>query len=100
MLDHYFDEIYNLAPAVGMNPVKLLQEKGNEGKSFPVLFPPGKNTFDEKQHLKLSLGRYFNLRYMNADNRFGQNTNFIFYSQYLSGLKQVIDKTQISLRQS
>ena len=100
VLDHYFDEIYNLAPAEGMNPVKLLQEKGNEGKSFPVLFPSGKNTFDEKRHLKLSLGRYFNLRLMNADNRFAQDTNYIFYSQYLSELKQVIDKTQISLRKS
>ena len=100
VLDHYFDEIYNLAPAEGMNPVKLLQEKGNEGKSFPVLFPSGKNTFDEKRHFKLSLGRYFNLRLMNADNRFAQDTNYIFYSQYLSELKQVIDKTQISLRKS
>ena len=100
VLDHYFDEIYNLAPAEGMNPVKLLQEKGNEGKSFPVLFPSGKNTFDEKRHLKLSLARYFNLRLMNADNRFARDTNYIFYSQYLSELKQVIDKTQISLRKS
>ena len=100
VLDHYFDDIYHLAPAEGMNPVKLLQEKGNEGKSFPVHFPSGKNTFDEKRHLKLSLGRYFNLRLMNADNRFAQDTNYIFYSQYLSELKQVIDKTQISLRKS
>ena len=100
VLDHYFDEIYNLAPAEGMNPVKLLQENGNEGKSFPVLFPSGKNTFDEKRHLKLSLGRYFNLRLMNVDNRFARDTNYIFYSQYLSELKQVIDKTQISLRKS
>ena len=100
VLDHYFDEIYNLAPAEGMNPVKLLQEKGNEAKSFPVLFPSGKNTFDEKRQIPLSLCRYFNIRLMNADNRFARDTNYIFYSQYLSELKQVIDKTQISLRKS
>ena len=100
VLDHYFDEIYNLAPAEGMNPVKLLQEKGNEGKSFPVLFPSGKNTFDETRHLQLSLSRYFNTRLMNADNRFAEDTDYIFYCQYLSELKQVIDKTQISLRKS
>ena len=100
VLDHYFDEIYNLAPAEGMNPVKLLQEHGNEAKSFPFLFPSGRNTYDEKRRLQLSLCRYFNTRLMNADNRFARDTNYIFYSQYLSELKQVIDKTQISLRKS
>ena len=100
VLDHYFDDIYNLAPAEGMNPVRLLQEHGNEAKSFPVLFPSGRNTYDEKRSLQLSLCRYFNTRLMNADNRFAKDTNYIFYSQYLSELKQVIDKTQISLRKS
>ena len=100
VLDHYFDEIFNLAPAEGMNPVKVLQEHGNEAKSFPVLFPSGKNTYDESRRIQLSLGRYFNLRLMSADNRFARDTNYIFYSQYLSELKQVIDKTQISLRKS
>ena len=100
VLDHYFDDIYSLAPAEGMNPVRLLQEHGNEAKSFPVLFPSGRNTFDEKRSLQLSLCRYFNTRLMNADNRFARDTNYIFYSQYLSELKQVIDKTQISLRKS
>ena len=100
VLDHYFDEIFNLAPAEGMNPVKVLQEHGNEAKSFPVLFPSGKNTYDESRRMQLSLSRYFNLRLMSADNRFARDTNYIFYSQYLSELKQVIDKTQISLRKS
>ena len=100
VLDHYFDDIYSLAPAEGMNPVRLLQEHGNEAKSFPILFPSGRNTFDEKRSLQLSLCRYFNTRLMNADNRFARDTNYIFYSQYLSELKQVIDKTQISLRKS
>ena len=100
VLDHYFDDIYNLAPAEGMNPVRLLQEHGNEAKSFPALFPSGRNTYDEKRSLQLSLCRYFNTRLMNADNRFARDTNYIFYSQYLSELKQVIDKTQISLRKS
>ncbi|KAK3088416.1 hypothetical protein FSP39_018892 [Pinctada imbricata] len=100
VLDHYFDEVYNLAPAEGMNPVKMLQEKGNEAKCFPFLFPTGKNSFDETRKLPISMNRYFNNRLMNADNRFAENTNYLFYAQYLSELKQVIDKTQISLRKS
>ncbi|KAK3100565.1 hypothetical protein FSP39_021862 [Pinctada imbricata] len=100
VLDHYFDEVFDIAPAEGMNPVKMLQEKGNEAKCFPVLFPTGKNSFDETRNLPISLSRYFNNRLMHADNRFAQNTNYLFYAQYLSELKQVIDKTQISLRKT
>lgn len=37
---------------------------------------------------------------MSADNRFAKDIDYIFFSQYLSELKQVIDKTQISIRKS
>lgn len=100
VLDHYFDDIYNIAPAEGKNPVKMLQEKGNEAKSFPHLFPDGKNTWTEERGLIITLSRYFNNRLMHADKRFAQDIDYIFFSQYLSELKQVIDKTQISLRNS
>ncbi|XP_078328196.1 uncharacterized protein LOC144623624 [Crassostrea virginica] len=39
VLDHYFDEIYDIAPGEGNNPVRMLQEPGNEAKTFPYLFP-------------------------------------------------------------
>lgn len=78
----------------------MLQEKGNEAKSFPHLFPDGRNTWTEERDLNITLSRYFNNRLMHADRRFAQDTDYIFFSQYLSELKQVIDKTQISLRKS
>lgn len=37
---------------------------------------------------------------MNADNRFAKYTNYIFFSQYMSELDQVIEKTQISIRKT
>lgn len=37
---------------------------------------------------------------MNADCRFAKDTSYIFLSQYMSELNQVIEKTQISLRKS
>lgn len=37
---------------------------------------------------------------MNADDRFAKNTNYIFFSQYMSELNQVIEKTQISIRKT
>ncbi|XP_061169173.1 uncharacterized protein LOC133178496 [Saccostrea echinata] len=100
VLDHYFDDVYNIAPGEGRNPVRMLQEPGNEAKSFPCHFPTGRFSWNEERSEKLTLSRYFNNRLMNADNRFARDTSYIFFSQYMSELNQVIEKTQISLRKS
>ncbi|XP_062606870.1 uncharacterized protein LOC134268630 [Saccostrea cucullata] len=100
VLDHYFDDIYNIAPGEGKNPIRMLQEEGNEAKTFPHLFPNGNFSWNEDRDVKISLSRYFNNRLMNADNRFAKDTNYIFFSQYMSELNQVIEKTQISIRKS
>ncbi|XP_062597979.1 uncharacterized protein LOC134259411 [Saccostrea cucullata] len=100
VLDHYFDDVYNLAPGEGQNPVRMLQEEGNEAKTFPYLFPTGKYSWNESRDVRITLSRYFNNRLMNADNRFAKDTNYIFFCQYLSELNQVIEKTQISIRKS
>lgn len=60
VLDHYFNDIYNI------NPVRMLQEDGNEAKSFPHLFPNGKNTWTESREKRITLAKYFNNRLMNA----------------------------------
>ncbi|XP_062600922.1 uncharacterized protein LOC134262538 [Saccostrea cucullata] len=100
VLDHYFDDIYHIAPGEGKNPIRMLQEEGNEAKTFPHLFPSGNFSWNEDRDVKISLSRYFNIRLMNADNRFAKDTNYIFFSQYMSELNQVIEKTQISIRKS
>lgn len=97
---HYFDDIFNLAPGEGKNPVKMLQDEGNEAKTFPCLFPSGQNSWNESRDIKITLSRYFHNRLMNADNRFAKDSNYIFFSQYMSELNQVIEKTQISVRKS
>ncbi|XP_062593070.1 uncharacterized protein LOC134254555, partial [Saccostrea cucullata] len=100
VLDHYFDDIYNIAPSEGKNPIRMLQEEGNEAKTFTHLFPSGNFSWNENRDVKITLSRYFNNRLMNADNRFAKDTNYIFFSQYMSELNQVIEKTQISIRKS
>lgn len=37
VLDHYFDDVYNIAPGEGNNPVRMLQEPGNKAKTFPSI---------------------------------------------------------------
>ncbi|XP_065928750.1 uncharacterized protein [Magallana gigas] len=100
VLDHYFDDVYDIAPGEGKNPVRMLQEPGNEAKAFPCHFPSGRFSWNEERSEKLTLSRYFNNRLMNADNRFAKDSNYIFFSQYMSELNQVIEKTQISIRKS
>ncbi|XP_071172145.1 uncharacterized protein [Mytilus edulis] len=97
-LDLCFDQVFNIAPAENNSPLSVLQESGIEAKTFPVHFPTGKNTFDEIREEKLTIGRYFNLRLMSVENRFARDTSYIFFSQYLTELNNVISNVQISLR--
>ncbi|XP_062614203.1 uncharacterized protein LOC134275940 [Saccostrea cucullata] len=100
VLDHYFDEIYDIAPGEGNNPVRMLQEEGNEAKTFPYLFPSGRFSWNDNRETRITLSRYFNNRLMNTDGRFAKDSSYIFFSQFLSDLNQVIEKTQISIRKS
>ncbi|XP_062614313.1 uncharacterized protein LOC134276047 [Saccostrea cucullata] len=100
VLDHYFDDIYDISPGEGNNPVRMLQEEGNEAKTFPFLFPSGRFSWNDNREIRITLSRYFNNRLMNTDGRFAKDSSYIFFSQFLSDLNQVIEKTQISIRKS
>lgn len=100
VLDHYFDDVYNIDPGEGQNPIRMLQEEGNEAKTFPHLFPSGRFSWNENRDERITLSRYFNNRLMHTDNRFAKDTNYIFFAQFMSELNQVIEKTQISIRKS
>lgn len=100
VLDHYFDDICNIAPGEGNNPVMMLQEPGNEAKTCPYLFPSGCFSWNDNRDTRITLSRYFNNRLMNTDDRFAKDSNYIFFSQFMSDLNQVIEKTQISIRKS
>nr|XP_054591529.1 uncharacterized protein LOC129155826 [Nothobranchius furzeri] len=97
-LDQYVDNILNVAPGEGNNPVKLLSDFTNEAKSFPVLFPSGSNTYYESRQFRLTLNRYFNNRLLHVDGRFANNVEYIFFAQYMSELEQVVSKVSIALR--
>ncbi|VDI59074.1 Hypothetical predicted protein [Mytilus galloprovincialis] len=98
VLDCYFDEEFDVAPAEGNNPIRVLKEEGIESKTFPCHYPSGKNTLTDQRDLKLSASRYFNLRLLSVENRFARDTSYIFFCQYLSELEKVMSNVQISLR--
>ncbi|CAG2187940.1 unnamed protein product [Mytilus edulis] len=98
VLDCYFDEEFDVAPAEGNNPIRVLKEEGIESKTFPCHYPSGKNTLTDQRDIKLSASRYFNLRLLSVENRFARDTSYIFFCQYLSELEKVMSNVQISLR--
>nr|XP_061819389.1 uncharacterized protein LOC133608199 [Nerophis lumbriciformis] len=97
-LDQYFADVVCLAPAEGNSPVRMLSDKLNEAKCFPVLFPTSTNTFHTRRTHRLTLSRYFNNRIMHADGRFARNVEYIFFSQYMSELDKVISSISVAMR--
>ncbi|XP_033832459.1 uncharacterized protein LOC117379863 [Periophthalmus magnuspinnatus] len=97
-LDQGFEDIINLAPAEGNNPVRILSDKDNEAKSFPYLFPSGNNTYHTPRQHYLTLARYFNNRILHADGRFAKCVEYIFFAQYMSEVQQVIQQVSIASR--
>nr|XP_055041698.1 LOW QUALITY PROTEIN: uncharacterized protein LOC129429201 [Misgurnus anguillicaudatus] len=98
VIDQHFHDVLNVAPAEGNSPVRLLSDKTNEAKCFPVLYPTGGPTFHDARPEKITLTRYLNARILNADGRFAQNTDFIFYAQYISEVDQIVSNVSIALR--
>ncbi|KAK6168643.1 hypothetical protein SNE40_019835 [Patella caerulea] len=97
-LDNHFDSIFSISPAEGNSPIRILTDETNEAKCFPTLFPNGSATYHDNHEERITLSRYLHCRLMNADNRFAQNTDYIFYSQYISELSQIISNMSIALR--
>lgn len=79
IIDQHFRDVFNVAPAEGNSPVRLLSDKTNKAKCFPVLFPTGGPTFHDEREVRITLSRYLNAGILNADGRF---------AQYLSDLDQ------------
>ncbi|XP_071952879.1 uncharacterized protein [Antedon mediterranea] len=98
LVDEYFRDIICCAPCENNSPIALLSNENNEAKSFPVLFPTGQPTFHDTRDVKITLGRYLHNRLLHVDNRFAQNTEFIFYAQSIYELQQILSSISIALR--
>ncbi|XP_071943751.1 uncharacterized protein [Antedon mediterranea] len=98
VVDEYFRDIICCAPCENNSPIALLSNESNEAKSFPVLFPTGQPTFHDARDVKITLGRYLQNRLMHIDNRFANNTEFIFYAQSIYELQQILSSISIALR--
>ena len=70
----------SLAPGENQIPTNIVYEVGWEPKSFPGLFPDGRNDYHETRLVPISMQNYFEQRLLNYDRRFAQNTAYMFAS--------------------
>lgn len=91
VLDHYSNDIYNIAPAEGKIQYECFKKMEMKQSLFHIYSQMEKNTWTESRGKRIPLAKYFNNRLMNANGRFAKDIDYIFFSQYLSELKQVID---------
>ena len=92
------NEIYSIAPGEGKHPVHFMNDVNCEELTFPVLFPTGKYGYQIKRQIPLTPPKYFNARLLNYTGRFAQNTEYLFFAQYVTEQKKVQDSISIALR--
>ena len=70
-----------VAPGENKFPTNWLSNKDFEAKSFPCLFPSGRNTLNEKRVKQISIQQYFNQRIMNKNSRYAKDSAYLFAAQ-------------------
>ena len=80
-----------VAPGENQIPTNIVHEEHWESKSYPGLFPDGKNDFHEKRDVNISMQQYFQQRLLNKDSRFSDNASYLF-SSFACNEKNVLER--------
>ena len=86
----------SVAPGEGKTPTNLLQETDWDIKTFPCLYPDGKNSLHAERKVNLKEQDYFVQRILNKDPRYAQNLGFVFASAGYIEMKQIARNKGIS----
>ncbi|VDI08178.1 Hypothetical predicted protein [Mytilus galloprovincialis] len=94
------ENIITLAPGEGKSPVNIMLDEGCEELSFPQLFPTGQFGFDRHRNVHLTPKKYFNARILNKTGVFAKNIEYLFFAQYVTEYKQIMDSISIAVRKA
>ena len=72
------DNCAGVAPGEGGIPTSILSEKEWDIKTYPHLYPDGKNGMHAKRKAKLSNQQYLRQRLFNVDKRFANDSAYLF----------------------
>ena len=78
-----------VAPGQGKIPQSILHEEDFEVKSFPCLFPDGRNGKDQPRDVKVSDQEYWEQRILNVDTRCGNCPSYAFMAAAHTEMKQM-----------
>ena len=87
-----------IAPAEKNKLCSLLTDGTIESLAFPHLFPDGRGSYNEERDIVLQWKEYCKMRLFSSDPRFGSDSSYIFFLQYLSDLKQVFSSINVAFR--
>ena len=87
-----------VAPGQGKIPRSILQETDFELKSFPCLFPDGRNGKDEERKVKLGEQDYWCQRILNVDERCGSHPPYVFTAAAHTEQKQMHRNINLSFQ--
>ncbi|VDI51626.1 Hypothetical predicted protein, partial [Mytilus galloprovincialis] len=94
------ENIITLAPGEGKSPVNIMLDEGCEELSFPQLLPTGQFGFDRHRKVHLTPKKYFNARILNKTGVFAKNIEYLFFAQYVTEYKQIMDSISIAVRKA
>ena len=73
------DNFLNVAPGEGQIPTSILKEKEWDIKTYPHLYPDGKNGMHaENRKVRLTNQQYIQQRLFNIDKRFSNDPGYLF----------------------
>ncbi|XP_019217525.1 uncharacterized protein LOC109202971 [Oreochromis niloticus] len=96
----FSEGIYSVAPAERNNPISFFKTPKLEAMAFPVQFPTGQNTLDERRLIKVSPSGYFKSRLFCIDDRFAKDTNYLFFAQFVTEIHLATSSMTIQLRKA
>ena len=71
-----------------------------EIECFASKFVDGKNSFNEKRHIPVGIGRYINQRLFNVDNTFAEDPTYIFWAQYVKEVNELSNCMSVAMRKT
>ena len=75
-------------------------DKGCEEQAFVKNFPNCQFGSDASRRTRLTPKKYFNARILNKDGTFAENVEYLFYAQYITEYKQMMDDVLIAVQKS
>ena len=78
---NYFEDknkFINVAPGEGQVPTSILKERHWDVKTYPHLYPDGRNGMNANREVKLTNQQYIKQRLFNVDKRFANDPGYLF----------------------